>query len=255
MSIYLITTEGCSSDTDCARLAFVTVTWMIETWIVAGENAIKHVNLRDGSLSLFLLRFKLSFKATPFLKLLEHCKLFSQYAVQILTSIALQFLYAVTKAWHGFRVALRTLKIVAFLCKLTAGLTLLLTTTCWISFTTEWAQWPLSTTATEFVCFETATDQLAQWPPSNTTWFVSFATTTGQLAQWPRAKEPWLLGLFVLRPQWVSWLNGRQATLLGSFCMRPQRVSWLKYGEQWKTDHVLVDVQGPEMAHASLRLW
>ena len=43
--------------------------------------------------------------------------------MQILTGIALQFLYAVTKAWQGFRVALRTLKIAAFLCKLTAGLT------------------------------------------------------------------------------------------------------------------------------------
>ena len=76
---------------------------------------ILFTGIRDGSLSLFLLRFKLSFKPTPFLKLLEHCQLFSQHAVQILTSIALQFLYAVTKAWQGFRVALRTLKIVAFL--------------------------------------------------------------------------------------------------------------------------------------------
>ena len=77
----------------------------------------------------FQIQLVLSFKATPFLKLLEHCKLFSQYTVQILSSIALHFLYAVTKAWQGLRVALRTLKIVAFLCKLTAGLTLLLTTT------------------------------------------------------------------------------------------------------------------------------
>ena len=90
---------------------------------------ILFTGIRDGSLSLFLLRFNLSFKTTPFLKLLEHCKLFSQHAVQILTSIAFQFLYAVTKAWQGFRVAFRSLKIVAFICKLTAGLTLLLTTT------------------------------------------------------------------------------------------------------------------------------
>ena len=31
---------------------------------------------------------------------------------------------------------------------------------------------------TELVCFETATAQLAQWPPRNTTWFVCFETTT-----------------------------------------------------------------------------
>ena len=57
-----------------------------------------------------------------------------KHAVQILIRIALQFLYAVTKAWQGFRLGFRTLKIVTFLCKLTAGLTLLLTTKA------EWAQ-------------------------------------------------------------------------------------------------------------------
>ena len=215
---------------------------------------ILFTGIRNGSLSLFLLQFKLSFKATPFLKLLEHSKLFSQYAVQILTSIALQFLYAVTKAWQGFRVALRTLKIVAFLCKLTAGLTLLLTTT-----------------ATEFVCFETAMGQLAngrqvtllgslRLRPQRVSWlngrqgtllglfvlrpqWVSWlngrqVTLLGlfrlrpQRVSWLNGRQGTLLGLFVLRPQWVSWLNGRQATLLGLFCMRPQRVSWLKYGEQ-----------------------
>lgn len=172
---------------------------------------ILFTGIRDGSLSLFLLRFKLSFKPTPFLKLLEHCKLFSQHAVQILTSIALQFLYAVTKAWQGFRVALRTLKIVAFLCKPTAGLTLLLTTTA------------------EFFSQLNGLNDHRQYNSDS-------------------------VRLFWDCYGWVIWLNSRQVTLLGSFRLRPARVSWLKYGEQWKADHVLVDVQGPEMAHASFRL-
>ena len=41
-----------------------------------------------------------------------------------------------------------------------------------------------------FVCFETTMGQLAQWPPSNTTWFVLYVTTTGQLAQiWRTMKK------------------------------------------------------------------
>ena len=47
--------------------------------------------------------------------------------------------------------------------------------------------------------FETATGQLAQWPPSNTTWFVSFATTTGQLAQWPPRNTTWFVCLETTR--------------------------------------------------------
>ena len=58
--------------------------------------------------------------------------------------------------------------------------------------TGQLAQWPPSNT-TWFVSFATTTGQLAQWPPRNTTWFVSFATTTGQLAQWPPRNTTWFV--------------------------------------------------------------
>ena len=77
----------------------------------------------------------------------------------------------------------------AFLCKLIAGLTLLLTTTAELVLQLNGLNdHRVQQRQTEFVCFETAT---AQWPPSNTTWFVSFATTTGQLAQWPPRNTTW----------------------------------------------------------------
>ena len=76
--------------------------------------------IRDGSPSLFLLRFKVSFKTSPFSKLIELCKLYSEHVVQIssLTSIAVQFLDPVIKDSEGFCVPLRTLKIVPFWCTL-----------------------------------------------------------------------------------------------------------------------------------------
>ena len=141
---------------------------------------ILFTGIRDGSLSLFLLQFKLSFKGTPFLKLLEHCMLFSQYAVQILTSIALQFLYAVTKAWQGFRVALRTQKIVAFLCNLTAGLTLFLTTT-----------------AELVLQLNGLNDHRVQ---QRLSWFVLRLLGVS----WLNGRQVTLLGSFRLRPQRVS---------------------------------------------------
>ena len=55
--------------------------------------------------------------------------------------------------------------------------------------------------------------------------FVCFETATGQLAD--NGRQVRLLGSFRLRPQRVSWLNGRQGTLLGLFVLRPRQVSWL----------------------------
>ena len=149
--------------------------------------------------------------------------------MQTLTSIALQFLYAVTKAWQGFRVALRTLKIVAFLCKLTAGLTLLLTTTAELvlqlnGLNDHGVQQRLSSFVLRLL--------RVSWLNGRQRTLLGLFVLRPQWVSWLNGRQATLLGLFVLRPQWVSWLSGRQATLLGSFCMRPQRVSWLKYGEQ-----------------------
>ena len=45
--------------------------------------------------------------------------------------------------------------------------------------------------------------RLAQWPPSNTTWFVLYATTTGQLAQIWRA-QIWRTMKNRPRPGWCT---------------------------------------------------
>ena len=58
--------------------------------------------------------------------------------------------------------------------------------------TGQLAQWPPSNT-TWFVSFATTMGQLAQWLPRNTTWFVCFETTTGQLAQWPPSNTTWFV--------------------------------------------------------------
>ena len=70
--------------------------------------------IRDGSLSLFPLRFMVSFKSSPFSKLIELSRLYSEHAVQILAGIAVQFLDPVIKDSEGFCVPLRTLQIVTF---------------------------------------------------------------------------------------------------------------------------------------------
>ena len=65
--------------------------------------------IRDGSLSLFLLRFMVSFKSSPFSKLIELSRLYSEHAVP-----AVQFLYPVIKDSEGFCVPLRTLKVAPY---------------------------------------------------------------------------------------------------------------------------------------------
>ena len=72
--------------------------------------------IRDGSLSVFLLRFMVSFKSSPFSKLIELSRLYSEHAVQILTSIAAQFLDPVIKDSEGFWVPLRILKVIPQYC-------------------------------------------------------------------------------------------------------------------------------------------
>ena len=136
---------------------------------------------------------------------------------------------SVTKAWQGFRVALRTLKLVAFLCKLTAGLTLLLTTTAELvlqlnGLNDHRVQQRLSSFVLRLL--------RVSWLNGRQVTLLGSFRLRPQRVSWLNGRQGTLFGLFVLRPHWVSWLNGRQATILGSFRLRPQRVSWLKYGEQ-----------------------
>ena len=137
----------------------------------------------------------------------------------------------------------------AFLCKLTAGLTLLPTTKAELVLQLKWlndhrVQQRLSSFVLRLL--------RVSWLNGRQVTLLGSFRLRSQLVSWLNGRPATLLFpfFFLLRPQWVSWLNGRQAALLGSFCMRPQRVSWLKYGEQLKTEHVLIDVQGPEMAHS-----
>ena len=133
--------------------------------------------------------------------------------MQILTSIALQFLYAATKAWQGFRVALRTLKIVAFLCKLTAGLTLLPTTTAELvlrlnGLNDHRVQQRLSSFVLRLLRVSRLNGRQVTLPgsfrlrPQRVSWLsggqgtpldVCFETTMGQLAQWPSSNTTWFV--------------------------------------------------------------
>ena len=148
--------------------------------------------IRDGSLSLFLLRFMVSFKNSPFSKLIEISRLYSEHAVQILTSIAVQFLDPVIKDSEGFCVPLRTLKIVTFW--YTASFTLLVTRTAELVIQFNWLN-----------------GQRAPWLSS----FLLRPQRNGHQAA-------------LLRPQRVGLHNGHQATLLGLFVLRPQRIRWHK---------------------------
>ena len=148
--------------------------------------------IRDGSLSLFLLQFMVSFKSSPLSKLIELSRLYSEHAVQILTSIAVQFLDPVFKDSEGFCVPLPTLKIVTFW--YTASFTLLVTRTAELVIQFNWLNgqrfvdlfWLIC--FDWLICFATATGRLEQWP-SNTTWLIWFATTTGQFDQTSRTVQ------------------------------------------------------------------
>ena len=180
-----------------------------------------------------------SFKSSPFSKLIELSRLYSEHAVQILTSIAIQFLDSVIKDSKGFCVPLRTLKIVTSW--YTASFTLLVTRTAELVIQFNWLNGQRALRLSSFLLRPQCNGhQVALLRP--------------QRVGWHNGHQATLLGWFVLWLQRVSWHNG-QATLLGWFDLRPQRVSSIKHGEPIKTKHDLFDVQGPKVAHTFLRLW